>query len=234
MRGTKFPTWGIIVGILMSMTSSTSSAKDDTKSTEGAKPPKDAVVLFDSKDLSGWSKGSAEKSADWLVKDGYMEVLPGKGDIQTRRKFGDYKLHLEFWIPLMKDAKGQSRGNSGVYMQGRHEVQVLDSWQNETYATGVCGALYGIIAPSTNASKPPEQWQTYDITYVAPRVDGSGKVTEKGVITIVHNGVTVIDRGKFDRQADLGKDRRIGTPGPILLQDHGCKVRFRNIWLVPK
>jgi Domain of Unknown Function (DUF1080) len=198
-----------------------------------AKPPKDAIVLFDGTDLSNWV-GAHGKPAAWNVMDGYMEVAPQKGDIRTKQVFGpDFQVHVEFWLPLMPDAHGQARANSGVYLQGRHEIQVLDSYQNDTYANGVCGALYGVIAPTKNASKPPEQWQTFDITFHAPRVDEQGKVTQKGRVTVVQNGETIIDNGEFDRSADLGKDPKIGAPGPILLQDHGCKVRFRNIWLRP-
>jgi hypothetical protein len=197
-----------------------------------APPPKDAVIVFDGKDLSAWVNDRGQP-AEWKVQDGYFEVVAGKGDVRTKEKFGDFKLHLEFWVPFMADKTGQGRGNSGVYLQGRHEIQVLDSHNNETYANGSCGALYGLIAPSKNASKPPEQWQTYDIDYTAPVVE-DGQVKKKGRVTVVHNGVTVIDDGEFDKQIDLGKDKNMGTPGPLLLQDHGCKVRFRNIWLVPK
>jgi hypothetical protein len=202
--------------------------------TKEVPPPEGAIVLFNGKDLTGWVTKDG-KPAPWIVRDGYMEIVPAaRKDIMTEQKFGDFQLHLEFWIPLMADKKGQSRGNSGVYLQGRHEIQILDSYHNETYANGSCGALYGLIAPSQNASKPPEEWQTYDITYHAPRVDAAGKVTEKGRVTVVHNGITVIKDGEFDRMVDERKDPKIGSPGPILLQgDHGSKVRFRNIWIKP-
>jgi hypothetical protein len=192
-------------------------------------------VIFDGTDhaLSGWvTRGG--KPARWKVKDGYLEVAPGKGDIMTREKFGgDFRLHLEFWVPLLPDRHGQARGNSGVFLQGRYEIQVLDSFHNDTYANGACGALYGIIAPSKNASKPPEQWQTYDITLHAPRLDDGGKVVRPGEITVVQNGVTVIDHGRFDHVTGGAIDEQLNEPGPLLLQDHGCKVRYRNIWLQP-
>jgi hypothetical protein len=133
----------------------------------------------------------------------------------------------------MPEAKGQARANSGVFLQGRYEIQVLDFYMNDTYPDGACGALYKIIAPSKNASKPPEQWQTYDISYKAPRVDAEGKVVEKGVVTVVQNGTTIIDKGRFDRTTAGGLDDKLGTSGPVLLQDHGCKVRYRNIWFKP-
>jgi hypothetical protein len=197
-----------------------------------AKPPPGAIVLFDGKSLNGWTDRDG-KPAGWKVEHGYMEVRPGTGDIVTKEKFGpDFLLHVEFWIPRMPDKKGQDRGNSGVYIQGRYEVQVLDSYENDTYVLGQCGALYGIIAPSKIASKPPEQWQTYDITFRAPRVDGN-KVTEKGEITVVHNGTTVIDKGRFEKWTAGEMDQNIAQPGPIRLQDHGDPLRFRNIWLKP-
>jgi hypothetical protein len=198
-------------------------------------PPKGAIVLFDGKDLSNWVQLNG-KPAKWKVEDGYMEVRGG--DIKTKELFGpDYQLHVEFWLPLMANEKGQGRANSGVYQQGRYEVQVLDSYHNDTYANGSVGALYGIIAPDKEAQekaiRPPEQWNTYDITFHAPRVDDQGKVTEKGRITVVLNGVTIIDNGKFDHVTGGAFDDKIGTPGPIRLQDHGAKVRYRNIWIEP-
>src|SRR5262245_40947426 len=192
-------------------------------------PPKDAKVLFDGKDLSGWSMMNG-KEPTWKVANGYMEVKGG--DIMTKETFGpDFQVHVEFWLPLMADKKDQARANSGVYLQGRYEIQVLDSYMNETYANGSCGALYGLIAPSKNASKPPEQWQTYDITFHAPRVDEAGKVTKKGRLTVAHNGVTIIDDAEFDKLTGGALDDKMGSPGPILLQDHGNKIRFRNVWL---
>ena len=209
----------------------------ETLKDEPPKPaPRDAVVLLDGAkvQLEDWV-GRGGKPAQWKVENGYMEVVPGKGDIMTKRKFGpDFQLHVEFWLPkLPPDVKGQARANSGVYLQGRYEIQVLDSYMNETYANGACAALYGIIAPSKNANKPPEQWQTYDITFHAPRVDTQGKVITQGELTVVFNGETVIDKGKFDKVTGGALDEKIGEPGPIRLQDHGNKVRFRNIWLKP-
>jgi len=208
-------------------------AADRTKDTVAGAPPKDAKVLFDGKDLSGWTSLGGGP-ARWSVEDGYMVVAPGKGDIKTKETFGpDFKLHVEFWLPLMADKKSQSRANSGVYLQGRYEIQVLDSYMNATYPKGECGALYGLIGTSKNANKPPEQWQTYDITFLSPRVDGEGKVTKKGHLTVVLNGEAVIDDGTFDKVTGGAMDEKMGEPGPIRLQDHGCKVRFRNIWLEP-
>jgi hypothetical protein len=222
----------------------------DVAPDKNSAPPKDAIVLFNGKDLSGWTKLNG-KPAEWKVEDGCIEIVSGKGDIMTKEKFGpDFLLHIEFWLPLMAKAKDQGRANSGVYLQGRYEIQVLDSYMNKTYANGACGALYGIIAPNwavaeekglsepKNPCKPPEQWQTFDITFHAPRVDNQGKVTEKGHVTVVQNGVTVIDNGAFDTLTGGALDERIGEPGPLRLQDHhnkagGHNVRYRNIWLKP-
>lgn len=209
----------------------------DDKKDEGPKPPpRGVVVLFDGKDLSGWVKAGSKKPAEWKLEDGYMEVA--RGNILTKEKFGpDFKLHVEFWLPLMADKKDQGRANSGVFVQGRYEIQVLDSYHNDTYANGSVGALYGIIAPDKEAQqkavKPPERWNIYDITFRSPRVDDKGKVTEKGRITVVLNGVTLIDDGKFDHVTGGAIDTKLGEPGPLMLQDHGCKVRYRNIWLQP-
>jgi hypothetical protein len=204
---------------------------------EGSKkPPEGAQVLFNGKDLDGWVGGGG-KEAEWKVEDGVMEVVPGKGNIMTKERFGpDVQLHVEFWLPLMADKTGQARANSGVFVDGRYEVQVLDSYMNETYANGSVGALYSLIAPDKEAQqkaiKPPEQWNTYDITFRGPRTS-DGKVTEPGHITVRLNDVTIIDDGTFSKVPPVPLDDKIGTPGPLLLQDHGCKVRFRNIWLKP-
>jgi hypothetical protein len=213
------------------------SGADDKNEVAPKPPPRGAKVLFDGKDLSGWvSTGGGD--AKWKLHGDHMEVAPGTGDIMTTEKFGpDFRLHVEFWLPLMPDAKDQGRANSGVYLQGRYEIQVLDSYQNETYANGSVGALYGIIAPDKEAQqkavRPPEQWNTYDITFHSPRVDDQGKVTKQGRLTVVLNGVTIIDDGKFDRVTGGALDEKMGMPGPLRLQDHGCKVRYRDIWLVP-
>jgi hypothetical protein len=195
------------------------------------KAPEGAIILFDGTDLSGWTSLDG-KSAAWPIEDGYAVV--GKGDIRTKQTFGpDFKLHVEFWLPLMKEAKDQARANSGVYLQGRYEVQVLDSYMNDTYKMGECAALYGLLPTSKNANRPPEQWQTYDITFHAPRVDAQGKVNKSGRLTIVFNGETVIDNGEFDKVTGGAMDEKLGNSGPIRLQDHHCKVRYRNIWLKP-
>ena len=220
-----------------------SGARADADKDERPKPPpKGATALFNGKDLSGWVTRDG-KPALWNVEEGYVEIVSGKGDIMTKEKFGpDFQLHVEFWLPLMEKAKGQARANSGVYLQGRYEIQVLDSYKNDTYANGSVGALYGIIAPDKEAQqkaiRPPEKWQSYDITFHAPRVDDAGKVTEKGRLTVALNGVPIIKDGEFDHTTGGAVDNQIGKAGPILLQDHhnaggGPNVRYRNIWIKP-
>jgi hypothetical protein len=202
-----------------------------------APPPAGATVLFDGKTLAGWTT-RAGREARWEVRDGYLEVAPGDGgDIMTKEEFGpDFRLHVEFWLPLMADKTGQARANSGVYLQGRYEVQVLDSYGNETGPDGSVGALYGLLAPSREAQKtavkPPEQWNACDITFQAPRVDGLGAVTRKGKVSVALNGVKITE-GEFDRVGAGALGENHLERGPVLLQDHGCKVRFRSIWLQP-
>lgn len=204
--------------------------KEDVKSTP---PPKDAIILFNGKDLTGWTKPDGKTPAHWKVlESGAMEVVGG-GNIITEKKFdGHFKLHVEFRVPYMPKATGQGRGNSGVYVQGRYEVQVLDSYGLESKDND-CGGIYGIAAPKSNACKAPTVWQSYDIDFHAPKcVDG--KKTEMATITVFHNGVKIHDDVKITKDnttAGLGGDPC--TPGPIMLQDHGNPVQFRNIWLVP-
>lgn len=198
--------------------------------------PGGAVVLFDGKDLSKWVNRKDGKTAGWTLGNGYMEVRPGAGDILTRDTFTDYKLHVEFWLPLMADKTGQERANSGVYNQGRIEVQVLDSY-GEPPRDNEAGGIYKVAVPLRNGSKKPERWQSYDITYRAPRIGPDGKQTEKGRITVVHNGVLIHDNVAFDAQTTTSglppEGNDYSKPGPILLQDHGNRIRYRNIWILP-
>jgi hypothetical protein len=195
-------------------------------------PPAGAVVLFDGKDNSKW-EGMGGKPCPWKVENGALACVPGSGSIVSKEKFGDCRLHIEFRVPLMPDAKGQARGNSGVYLQGRYEIQVLDSFGIAQPDKGDCGALYSIVAPRVNACKPPEQWQTYDITFRAPKFDAQGKMTKKGELTVLQNGINIIDRFPLDRNTPGELDKDLSKPGPILLQDHGNLVKYRDIWLVP-
>ncbi len=196
----------------------------------GAKPPEGAVVLFDSGQLDGWVKQDGKTPADWPVHDSFFTVGPGKGIIKTKQSFGDCQLHVEFNVPYMPKARGQARGNSGVYVSGIYEVQVLDSYGLKPQNND-CGAIYHQHAPSVNACKPPLQWQTYDITFHKAKVEGD-KVVKKARITVVQNGVTIIDDKEIDPTPG-GIGMTAGQDGPLLLQDHGNEVEFRNIWLLP-
>ncbi len=201
-------------------------------STLGEKPPAGAIVLFNGKDFDHWKH--AKKDDDrvkWELVDGAMRVKPGTGSIITKKQFGDVKLHIEFRTPFMPEKRGQARGNSGVYMQGRYEVQILDSYGLEG-KDDECGGIYKVGPPLVNMCAPPTQWQTYDITFHAPRFDDTGNNISKPTLTVVHNGVKIHDKIEVGgaTTASLGGDA--SRPGPIYLQDHGNQVEFRNIWLV--
>lgn len=199
-----------------------------------SKPPKGAIILFDGKDASKWEHRKSKEPCKWDVVDGCLVVKAGAPDLQTKQDFGDFKLHIEFWLPLMADQTSQGRANSGVYSHGRYEIQVLDSYQNPTYPFGGCGAIYEQKDPDKNAIKPPEQWNTYDITFRAPRFDKDGKVTVKPRITVIHNGVKIHDNVEIEKSSTRGGDDSPQPKvGPIMLQNHGCPIRFRNIWILP-
>ena len=196
------------------------------------KPPSDAVILFDGKDLSGWESLNGEPAA-WKVGKGYFETVPGKGDIRTKQAFGDCQLHVEWASPNPPHGEDQDRGNSGVYLQSLYEVQVLDSYQSKTYPDGQASAIYGQYAPLVNACRAPGQWQSYDIIFHGPRFDAGGKVTRAATFTVFHNGVLVQDHvtvlGLTDGEHEPYK--QTPTKLPLKLQDHNHPVRFRNIWI---
>jgi len=197
------------------------------------KAPSDAVILFDGKDLSQWlDKDGA--SAKWKVERGYMEVAPKTGYIHTKIAFGDCQLHEEFSEPTPPQGESQERGNSGVFLMGLYEIQVLDSYENKTYADGQASAVYGQYPPLVNASRPPGQWQWYDIVFHGPRFDNSGKLLRPARITVFHNGVLVQDNVEPSGPTAHG-ERPPYKPGPdkapLALQDHGDPVRYRNIWI---
>jgi hypothetical protein len=154
-------------------------------------PPSDAVVLFDGRDLSKWRSGDG--AAKWRVADGYIEIVKGAGSISTRQAFGDCQLHIEWRAPVPASGEGQERGNSGVFLMGLYELQVLDSYNNKTYSDGQAAAVYGQYPPLVNASRPPGQWQTYDVFFHRPRFDPSGKLLQPARMTALHNGVLVQD-----------------------------------------
>ena len=207
---------------------------EDAKDQPSTPPPSGAKVLFDGKSLEKWAKANGKDSAHWkLVEDGAMEVAKG-GNLVTREKFaGPFTLHVEFRVPYLPKASGQGRGNSGVYIQGRYEVQVLDSY-GLVSKNNDCGGIYEVAAPKVNACKAPTVWQSYDIEFTPPPC-ADGKKTGKATLTVHHNGVLIHERVEIpidNTRAGMGGDPC--APGPILLQDHGNPVQFRNLWIVEK
>jgi hypothetical protein len=196
-------------------------------------PPSDATVLFDGRDLSPW-EGDTGEPAGWTIRNGYLEVKPGSGSIHTRAAFGSIQLHVEWAAPAPPHGEGQERGNSGVFLMSRYELQVLDSWHNDTYADGQAAAMYGQRPPLVNASRPPGKWQSYDIVFVRPRFAPDGHVLEPARVTVFHNGVVVHHDAPFTGRTVHGKAAQYEAHEdrlPLLLQDHGVPVRFRNIWV---
>ena len=199
-----------------------------------APPPSDAVVLFDGKDLSKWRSAKDGGPAKWKVENGYVEVVRDTGDIRTEQGFGDCQLHVEWATPAPGVGEGQHRGNSGVFLMGLYEVQVLDSYGNRTYPDGQAAALYGQYPPLVNASRPPGQWQTYDIVFRRPRFDAQGKLLRPARITVLHNGVLVQDdRELSGPTANKSRPPYKAHPDtlPLGLQDHDDAVRYRNVWI---
>jgi hypothetical protein len=193
--------------------------------------PADAVVLFDGSGLDEWRGGDGP--ARWKLVDGGAMEVNGTGSVTTRREFGDMQLHLEFATPAAVAGSSQGRGNSGVFLMGRYEVQVLDSHENPTYPDGQCAAMYGQRPPAVNASRGPGEWQSYDIVFRAPRFEG-GELAEPARVTVLHNGVLVHHDQPFlgaTAHRALAKYSPHGPKGPIQLQDHGNPVRYRNIWV---
>jgi hypothetical protein len=200
---------------------------------QAGNPPSDAVVLFNGMDLSNW-KSLEGGPARWIVGDGYFQVAPGTGDIETRQSFGSFQLHVEWATPAPARGHDQDRGNSGVFLQGLYEVQVLDSYQSATYPDGQAGALYGQYPPLVNACRPPGEWQTYDIVFHAPRFLPNGVLIRPADVTVFQNGVLVQDHVALSGPTE-NKVRPPYRPGvvtgPLRLQDHHHPVRYRNIWL---
>jgi hypothetical protein len=202
--------------------------------------PSDAIVLFDGKDFSKWTaatrsdpKSSTTEPPSWNIEKGYMEVVPGKGDIATKEQFGDVQLHIEWASPAVVKGTSQGRGNSGVFLQKRFEVQVLDSFENPTYADGQAGAIYGQWPPLVNAARKPGEWQAYDIVFEAPHFEGE-KLIKPAFLTVFHNGVLVQYRREV-MGPTMHQKLATYVPQPaedsLLLQNHGNPVRYRNIWI---
>ncbi len=199
---------------------------------EGTAPPSDAIILFDGTNLDNWESTNGGE-AKWEVSDGAMTMVKGSGGIQSKVVYGDCQLHIEWRTPAEVKGKGQGRGNSGVFLQGIYEVQVLDSYENRTYSNGQAASIYKQSMPLVNACKPPGEWQTYDIIYKAPIFDEDGKLASPAYITVIQNGILVQNHYQIK-----GDTPYIGLPkyeahgeGPLMLQDHGNPVSFRNIWL---
>ncbi|MGB2672491.1 MAG: DUF1080 domain-containing protein [Candidatus Acidiferrum sp.] len=201
--------------------------------SEPGRPPSDATILFDGKDLSKWQHKDGTP-AKWKVENGYAEVVAKTGYIYTKQAFGDCQLHVELREPTPPHGESQERGNSGVFLMGLYEVQVLDSYENKTYADGQASALYGQYPPLVNASRPPGQWQWYDIVFHGPRFGPGGKLLRKAHVTVFHNGVLVQDNVELTGPTENGARppyKAHPEKLPLALQDHGDPVRFRNIWI---
>lgn len=198
--------------------------------TLGAEPPEGTIVLFDGSSLEAWQQLNG-KPAKWkILKDGSVKVT--KANIITKQTFNDQQIHVEFRTPFIPKARDQKRGNSGVYIQGRYEVQVLDSYGLEP-ADNLCGAIYGIAAPRVNACFPPMVWQTYDITFYAPKFDEAGNKIKPAEMTVKHNGILIHEKVKIDGVTRACADSNAIKPGGLMLQDHGNPVQYRNIWILP-
>ena len=191
-------------------------------------PPSDAIVLFDGNDLSKWRTEKGQ-DAKWRVENGYAEVN-GTGHIFTKQEFGDVQVHVEWATPSEVKGEGQGRGNSGVYLMGRYEIQVLDSYENKTYFNGQAAAFYGVSAPLVNASRKPGEWQTYDIIFHTPKPQPDGAIAP-GSFTVLHNGVLVQDNVPVKGPTTAAALNGFAPTGPLMLQDHGNPVRFRNVWI---
>lgn len=200
-----------------------------------AAAPSDAVVLFDGKDFSKWV-GDKGGDVKWTLKDGYMETTQ-TGMIHTKDEFGNFQLHIEWATPAKVEGNGQGRGNNGVLIYGKYEIQVLDSYNNPTYADGQASAVYGQTPPLVNASRPPGEWQTYDIIWEGPLWDDAGKLTKKAYVTVLHNGVIVQNHtelyGNTPYRALGNYDKPMPPKGGIYLYEHHNPVKFRNIWIRP-
>ena len=205
-------------------------------STQGspATPPSDAIALFDGTDASAWVNSHDGGPCGWRIADGAMETATGVGDIQTKRAFGDCQLHIEWATPTVIEGEGQGRGNSGVFLMGKYEVQVLDGYDNLTYADGITASIYGQYPPLVNACSKPGEWHIYDIVFVTPRYDGD-KLVSPAYITVFHNGVVVHHHqaayGPTGHRNLSSNDEPHGPKGPVMLQDHKDPVRYRNIWV---
>lgn len=206
--------------------------KKVTAGSAAGEAPSDAIVLFDGKDLSKWNKTDGS-DAKWDVKDGAFTVVKGTGEIRSRQEFGDVQLHIEWCTPAHVEGEGQGRGNSGIYLQGRYELQVLDSYENQTYSNGQAGSIYKQHIPLVNACRKPGEWQTFDVIFTAPRFNENGRVVTPAYITVLQNGIVIQNNVQI-----AGTTQNQGLPvyqahgkASLVLQDHGNPVSYRNIWI---
>jgi hypothetical protein len=207
--------------------------KKVTAGTTAADAPSDAIVLFNGSNTSEW-KDKNGQAIKWTVADNALTVKPGSGDITSVKSFGDCQLHIEWRSPSVVKGEGQGRGNSGIFLMGKYELQVLDSYESKTYSNGQAGSIYKQLIPLANATRKPGEWQTYDIIFTAPRFYEDGSLKSQAKITVLHNGVLIQNNVSL-----LGETKYIGIPTyekheekrPIILQDHGDLVSFRNIWI---
>ena len=205
-----------------------------TPGKENRQAPSDAIVIFDGSSLNNFVSSRTGQNPEWTLENGVMTVAPGKGDIQTKMGFGDMQLHIEWAAPTVIKGEGQGRGNSGIFLMSHYEVQVLDSYESQTYSNGQAASIYKQHPPLVNAMRAPGEWNTYDIYFTAPRFNADGMVVSPARVTVVHNGVLVQNNVEIK-----GPTEYIGIPNykahpdelPIKLQDHGDLVSFRNIWV---
>jgi hypothetical protein len=201
--------------------------------TKANAAPSDAIVLFDGKNLSEWVSEKDGSPAQWTITDNVLTVKPGSGGIKTNKQFEDFQLHVEWRSPEKIKGEGQGRGNSGIFLQGLYELQVLDNDDNKTYTNGQAGSLYKQSPPLVEARKPENGWHTYDVIYTAPRFNKDGQLIKRALVTVLHNGVVVQYNTELQGTTEyigLPKMKAHG-PGPISLQDHGDLVSYRNIWI---
>lgn len=204
-----------------------------TPGQSAAAAPADAVVLFNGKDLEEWQAKDG-KPAKWKLEGDAMTVVKGAGDIKTRKSFGDCQLHIEWRTPAELKGEGQGRGNSGIFLMGRYELQVLDSYNNRTYSNGQAASIYKQLPPLVNASRKPGEWQTYDIIFTAPQFNKDSSIKSQARITVLHNGVLVQNNVSIwgaTQYIGIATNDLHSEKAPLVLQDHGDAVSFRNIWI---
>jgi hypothetical protein len=196
-------------------------------------PPSDAIVLFDGKNLEEWSSMENNAAAEWKVADDCMTVVKEKGNIKTKRKFGDIQLHIEWRTPAVVKGEGQGRGNSGIFFQEKYEVQVLDNYENKTYSNGQAASIYKQSMPLVNACKKPGEWQTYDIIFTAPKFNKDGIKVSAAFLTVIHNGVLVQNHVEVKGSTEyIGQPKNLAHgKASIVLQDHSNPVSYRNVWV---